>query len=147
MTRARAAALAGALTLAVVGLAGCEKPTPGVTVWSGTSSERVQAQCWAFSSGGTVDATTCLQGAAHVPSLAVGPQQTVGISVDPVVAAGGWYPTIGTQRLTASPVTSTYYRFALGESDLQQSLDLRVLALSGGQQVRGVWQVTLKRAG
>ena len=27
-------------------LAGCEKPYPGVTAWSGTSSEHVEALCW-----------------------------------------------------------------------------------------------------
>ena len=42
-------------------LAGCEKPYPGVTVWSGTSSEHVEALCWQPKEIGGLTPKECAQ--------------------------------------------------------------------------------------
>ena len=73
---------------------------------------------------------------ARVPVI---PGQVIGISVDPVVADAGWFPVIGSQRLTQQPITSTYYRFTY--PDLQEvpadGVSLQVVA--GADGTLGLW--------
>ena len=147
MTMRRTAVIAGMLATAALTLSACEKPAPAATVWSGSTSDRTEARCWSSDATQTVNLSSCVAGGTAVPTLSVLPGQTIGVSVDTAAARYGWYPTIGNQRLTAQPLTTTYYRFALSESDLTQPLQLRVLALGqGGQQLRGVWLFNLTRA-
>lgn len=132
--------------LLLLALAGCDKPTPGVTVWSGTSSDHREAQCWSSDPSVKVDPARCLDQRGAIGSVDVTPGSTVGISVDPELAANGWYPAIGDKRLTNKPVKETYYRFALSEANLAQPLELRVLALgSAAEDVRGLWLFELAR--
>jgi hypothetical protein len=81
-----------------------------------------------------------------VSEIPVVPGQTIGISVDPVVADQGWYPVLGNQRLTSSPVTTTYYRFTY--PDLQaipaDGLALQIVA-GAGEETRGIWVFKLVR--
>lgn len=141
----RFALLAGA-GASVLALSACEKPTPGVSVFSGQTSANSQALCWSFS-GETLDATDCAQDVvesalrgAGVASIPVVPGETIGISVDPSVAAQGWTPVVGSQRLLQTPTTSTYYRFSF--PDLQEvpegGLPLQVVAGSGDSTL-GIW--------
>lgn len=137
-----------AVSLAIVGafaLGACEKPGPGVTVVSGPTSAWRTALCWSFD-GEPLSAETCAQDVvtealdgADVASIPVIPGQVIGISVDPVVADAGWYPVIGSQRLTQRPITSTYYRFTY--PDLQEvpvdGVSLQVVA--GGEGTLGLW--------
>ncbi|MCU0266977.1 MAG: hypothetical protein MUC45_12875 [Actinomycetia bacterium] len=150
MTRRRTAPLVGLSALAVLALSGCEQPTPGVTAWSGRTSEHTEAVCWSRDAATKVDAEACAQAAKQdtVPRIEVVPGSTVGISVDPELAEKGWFPTIGDSRLTVDPVTRTYYRFALSEQNLSTDLELRVLALGEDTAtVRGLWVFQLTRAG
>jgi hypothetical protein len=82
--------------------------------------------------------TEALDG-ADVARIPVIPGQVIGISVDPVVADAGWYPVIGSQRLTQQPITSTYYRFTY--PDLQEvpadGVSLQVVA--GAEGTLGLW--------
>jgi hypothetical protein len=105
------------VAVAVFGLAACEKPNPGATVWSGTNSEHSQALCWSTDPAvaGTRD---CAQdviakfvAGGKAPVITVTPGNTLGISVDPEVADNGWFPVIGQERLSQTPITSTYFRF------------------------------------
>jgi hypothetical protein len=138
-----AVGLTGAGLLA---LAGCEKPGPGVSVVSGTTSEWRESLCWSFS-GEPLSPETCAQDivtqaldGSEVARIPVIPGGTVGISVDPVVADAGWYPVVGSQRLTQQAITSTYYRFTY--PDLQQipedGIALQVVAGQGESTV-GLW--------
>ncbi len=61
MKRLVAIGLAG--TAAATVLAGCEQPTPGVTMWSGTHSTRAQALCWSDDPTQSVDAQKCAEAA------------------------------------------------------------------------------------
>ena len=149
-TRRRVAAAAlAAVGLAVVGiftLAGCEKPGPGVSVVSGSTSAWREALCWSFS-GEPLSPETCAQDVvtnamdgADVAQIPILPGNVIGISVDPVVADAGWYPVIGSQRLTQQPVTSTYFRFTY--PDLQEipaaGVALQVVA-GQGEETLGLW--------
>jgi hypothetical protein len=143
---ARRPAALGLAVAALLSLAACDKPDPTVTVNSGSSTGRSDALCWNRDNA-TVSQSDC-RATGDVPTIEVSPGQTVGISVDPAIAATGWIPAIGTQSLVGAPLTSTYYRFALNEQNLQQPLELRVYAVVKGQQPqqqRGLWIFRLQR--
>lgn len=76
----------------------------------------------------------------RIARIPVAPGQTVGISVDPVVADAGWTPVIGNQRLTSQPINALYFRFAYPE--LQEvppdGLDMQIVA-GRGAQTKGIW--------
>lgn len=146
MTPGRLPLLAAGTVVLAVALSGCTKPAPGVSVFSGTTSEYRAAACWAFDGAG-VDATECasdlLAEAADGGTLAripVVPGNVVGISVDPAVADAGWTPRIGGQALTPTPLTTTYWRFTFPE--LQQlpaeGVPMEIIAGTEGR-TDGVW--------
>lgn len=151
--RARGVLAATAAAAAVVVLAGCEKPTPGISAFSGTESVRTQALCWSPEATGSVDAKACAQQVANtvasggdVPTLRVTGDATLGISVDPVVADNGWNLSINGTPINADPITETYYRITYPQAGANIQLpatgSLQVIALGeGGQKVRGVWGV------
>jgi hypothetical protein len=142
LRRTAVAVAAGALLLT-----GCEKPTPAVGVFSGTTYEHVDAVCWNRDDA-PVDEQECDPAGADVGEIPVRANETVGISVDPEVAEGGWFPTINDQQLVEEPITETYYRFALGLGDVRgEELLLRVQAVTGeGEElgVRGTWLFRLQ---
>jgi len=145
----RSRALVGVLaTCAALGLAGCEKPAPGVTIFSGSDSTHSEAVCWSFTEE-PLDVTECAEGIAtaapdqQLQSIEVRPGATLGISVDPEVAEAGWTPTIDNQPLSSEPLTATYFRFTfpdLGFSSGQ--LGLQIVAGDTSQQ-RGIWAFVL----
>jgi hypothetical protein len=146
-SRTRVAALAGVVALAALVLSACQKPTPLVAVQSGGATVHREAQCWAYPADGAVDPKTCRPEAGEAGQITVSEGQTIGISVDPSVADQGWFPLIDGARLVAQPLTTTYYRTALDNTQLQTVRLLTVTALaSDGKSVRGVWSFILTPA-
>ena len=156
MASARTSRLVGTLVVAAAAalvLTGCEKPAPGVSVFSGTTTQWRTAVCWAFDTE-ALEPGDCAQDllteasagdvVARVPVL---PGDTIGISVDPKVADAGWTPVIGQQRLTSTPLDTTYYRFTY--PDLQEvpadGVLLQIVA-GRGESTRGIWVFRLDRA-
>lgn len=142
----RRSALVVMASAAVFALGACEKPAPGISVFSGTTTKHDAALCWSFS-GDSLSPEDCAQDVVQealtgsgVFSIPVIPGETVGISVDPKVADEGWTPVIGTERLVQTPINSTYFRFSF--PDLQEvpagGLPLQVVAGSG-EVTRGIW--------
>jgi len=130
---------------ATAALASCEKPPPGVTVFTGTNSERLSPTC--FSWDGQIDAQQCITDAAQraasgqTADLSVVPDNVVGISVDTSIAEQGWYPTIAGQRLTQESITDTYFRFTFPRVPASpQGYPLAVI--SEGEQ-KGVWALRM----
>lgn len=128
-------------------LAGCEKPYPGATAWSGTSSEHVEAVCWQPAEVGGLTPTECAQDVLEragsgqgVATLEVAPGDTVGVSVDPKVAEGGWSVQIAGQTL-ATGLTDTYYRFTFPEQGAVEpgGYTLQVIAAAQPNGARGYW--------
>jgi hypothetical protein len=128
-------------------LAGCEKPNPGVTVWSGTSSEHVQALCWQPKELGGLTPKECAEdvlaaagSGQGITALEVAPGETVGVSVDPVVAEVGWSLQIAGQTL-ATGLTDTYYRFTFPETVATEGAGytLQVIAAAKPNGARGYW--------
>jgi hypothetical protein len=131
-------------------LTACEKPAPLVTVFSGTNSEWSRALCWSEDPNESIQAQGCAasivaaasEGGA-APTIHVIPGDVVGISVDPVVTDGGWYPVIGTERLSSTPITSTYFRFTFPEFQPipEEGVEMRIQAVGNGGEndLRGIW--------
>lgn len=141
---------AAAVVLASGALAGCEKPAPGVTVFSGSDSVRTSALCWSFS-GEPLASDECTAQIAEgvtpdsAPDLRVRGGNTVGISVDPVIADAGWVPAIGGQRLVEQTITETYFRFTFPATEIpEQGYGLEILA-GQEQELKGVWAIRLVR--
>ena len=141
--RRRSAILACVLASSALVLVGCEKPTPGVTVWAGTSSDHREAQCWSFDPAIPVDGKLCSADAQSTGNVKVTPD-TIGISVDPVVAEVGWIPILEGKPLVAQPLRVTYYSFALAEADLQAVKHLQIVSIGAdAKSARGVWNFNL----
>jgi hypothetical protein len=150
----------GKFTLAAVALAatslvltGCTKPAPGASVFSGTVTKHREATCWAFDAPAlaTGDCAQDLIAQAAtgdaVSVIPVVPGDTVGISVEPVVAETGWFPVVGNQRLTSTPITSTYYRFTFPELQEVPAEGLLLQIVAGTDaNTRGIWVFKLDPA-
>lgn len=153
MTRGRLSLIAVGAALVAVTLTGCQKPTPGASVFSGTSTAHSQAACWAFD-GPSVDADECAQdvlakatAGEAVSSITVIPGETIGISVEPVVADAGWSIRIGGQNITPEPVTTTYFRFTFPELQPVSPEGLSLELVAGGDTgTKGVWLFQLQPA-
>lgn len=134
------AAIAPALVIA-----GCEKPHPSVSLWSGTKSVNAEAACW-NNDPARVGAKDCLaelqtlaSSGATLAALPIRSNGSLGISVDPELAESGWTATIAGQQLTQTPVTETYFRISLPSELPQQDFLLTVAANAPKGGNRGVW--------
>ncbi len=137
--------LAGSALLAA-GLTACDKPTPGASVFSGTTSQWRQAACWS-NTDQPIDATRCARdvvnnavAGATVGTIPVVPGQVIGISVDPVVADAGWVATVNDQNITPAAVKSTYFRFTFPDLSQvpEQGIVMKIVAGKAGN-LKGVW--------
>ncbi len=141
-SRLLATASAGVLAFT---LTACEKPNPGVTVWSGTNSEHREAICWTEQDAITPEecAQSIVLSALNDPEVATIPvlaDQTVGISVDPDVAELGWFVAVGGQRFNDGAIYSTYYRFTFPKVSIPEGgYDMQVIAQGKGNATRGIW--------
>lgn len=147
MNSARRSLAITLVALSPLALAGCEKPNPGITVWSGTRSEHTQALCWQPEEGQALGPRDCAQDVLDaagkgegIPRLEVSPGDTVGVSVDPVVAESGWSISIAGQTL-ASGLTDTYYRFTFPEQVATggPGYTMQVVAAAQPTGSRGYW--------
>jgi hypothetical protein len=138
--------LLGSALVLTLALAACTKPNPGISVVSGAVSEHRQAICWTYEMDQlepgmcAQDVVTSAISGDRVARIPVSPGQTIGISVDPIVADAGWSPVVGTQRLTSEPLNTLYFRFAYPE--LQEvpkdGLDLQIVS-GVGDKTKGIW--------
>lgn len=148
MTSVRRSLAIVAVALAPLALSGCEKPNPGVTAWSGTGSEHVEAVCWQPDAATALTATDCAQDVLQrastgegVARLDVAPGDVVGVSVDPAVADNGWGISVGGTTL-ATGIKDTYYRFSFPDTGATQATGytMQVIAQTAdGSASRGFW--------
>jgi len=153
LQRTRFAALAAVALSATFLLGGCSKPGPGASVFAGTVTKFREATCWAFNSDALENGACAQDLIAQAASgdavsvIPVIPGETIGISVDPVVAETGWFPVIGNQRLTTNPISSTYYRFTFPElQEIPAEGVLLQIVAGNGSQTRGIWVFKLDPA-
>jgi hypothetical protein len=145
-------AIASITVALALGLTACEKPNPGVTVWSGTHSEHREAVCWTTQTAITPEncAEEIISSAlsdTKVGTIDVMSEQTIGISVDPEVADLGWYVGIAGQRFNETAIYETYYRFTFPRVAVPESgFDLQIIAQGKGNATRGIWVFKLVNA-
>jgi hypothetical protein len=146
MKRARLAMVLAGSVLLAAGLTACDKPNPGASVFSGTTSQWRMAACWSGSDQ-PIDATKCARDVVNnaVSGVSLGtvpvvPGQVIGISVDPVVADAGWVATVNDQNITPAPVTSTYFRFTFPDLSKvpPEGIIMKILAGKTGN-LKGLW--------
>ncbi len=153
--------IASAAGLGLLLLTACEEPAPGATVFSGSTSAHREAICWSFDASQAADEGDCsldlesqaasdtakalLDEIAIIPTT---PGETVGISVDPDVAANGWLVSINGRSLNREPVTEKYFRFTMPPQPLRRGdAQLVIQALTeDGSEVRGSWLFGLSDA-
>lgn len=141
------------VVVALAALAGCTKPSPGASVFSGTVAVNTEAMCWSDTAD-AIDSHTCAEdmvasatsgkGAA---SVAVVPGDVIGISVDPAVADAGWSPVIGGNPIVQAPLHSTYFRFTYPELQPLPEGGLPLMIVAGdANNMRGIWAYVLTPA-
>ncbi|WKX71021.1 hypothetical protein [Streptomyces sp. XD-27] len=157
----RAAIAAGAVTLGLLGLTACDKPTPITTVTVGSHSESSEATkgCRGDSKElSQKDIQTCLNKESG-EKISVEPGQKVRIGVDPEVADSGWV-VIAAGPVMNEPAKSTYRTFDGEELFAQKNemgqpmppkdeVTIAIVELGKGkgrnQGVKNMWHFTLKR--
>jgi hypothetical protein len=123
--RALAVVSAGA---AMLGLTGCEAPTPIVTLQSGTAVVKTEASRWCF---GGVD-RECRETPLPVTRLEATPGQRMIVDVDGKIADRGWYvelEVVGGDQTSASDPRDEH---TLSLVVPPQPVQLTVRALDGG---------------
>ena len=137
---------AGVAGVAVLALAGCTKPTPEVTVWSGTSSVVRPATCWAPDTTVTQAVRDCIAHATSqptdsIPTLEVTPGDVVGINVDEPLVEATWLPSVGGQALSQGPIDESYFRFTYPNVETPPEGFLLAVTARGtaADQDRGLW--------
>ena len=85
--RPLASVAVGALLL--VGLTGCEKPTPGVTLSSGTRSVHIESTTYCRE-GQSAAAQNCVEHLTRVGQIRVKAGNPVSVDVDKSIAENGW---------------------------------------------------------
>jgi hypothetical protein len=125
--RLLAASVAG---VAVLALAGCQRPAPIVTVVSGTSSTWKEADAYCFP-GQSVQQGNCARRDSHVAKLEVVPGQRVGVDVSRPVQERGWLVELsspGNQPQSSDVQKSHYFSFTAPNTG-PQGLRLTVKAV------------------
>jgi len=146
MKRARTVMVLAGSVLLAAGLSACDKPNPGASVFSGTTSQWRQAACWSTTAA-PIDAAKCARDVVDnavsgvtMGTIPVVPGQVIGIAVDPVVADAGWVARVNGQNINPAPITSTYFRFTFPELSQvpPQGIVMEIVAGPEGT-TKGLW--------
>ncbi|MGW3242050.1 hypothetical protein [Streptomyces sp. NPDC001070] len=153
--RRRAAAL-GAVSLGLIALSACEKPTPLATVTVGDKTVTTEATSKCYVKGKKLTEQVflaCLQ-TKPKKTVTVRAGDKVRIGVDPEIAEKGWVVATGTSGKSGLLKDTTYRSFDAETllSDSQtgtaaSEVTLNIIETSGAQDYLGVWQFKLKSAG
>ena len=147
--RLRTASALGAVTLGLLALSACQKPTPLTTVTVDGDSVHAQAAC--YNDGKAIPndrLKSCLSKKAGA-SAEVAQGDRVRVGVEPDVADNGWV-LYGSQQQEAFHTTyqsfsgDAFFQSAQGGAP-SDSAQLTVLELKDSK-VTGVWVVKLKRS-
>ncbi|MFH8368678.1 hypothetical protein [Streptomyces sp. NPDC018031] len=153
----RAAAAACAVTLGLVALTACDKPTPVATVTVGSHSEVSEATKGCYDEDGISkkDINTCLNKETG-ETLTVHPGERVRIGVDPKIAEDGWVVVTGPEPVMNDESTETYRSFdgeklfetrnQMGQTEIRDEVTLAVVQLGEKDTAPpvGMWHFKLK---
>ena len=139
--RARSAVLA----LAVLALAGCEKPTPGVTISAGSASAHIESTTFCRD-GQTPAKKNCVEHLTRLGVINVKQGQLVGIDVDNAIAKHGWVVVDVGQKLTSGVQHEHYFSYTPSFS-AGPTIELDVKSLdrvADNANVTGIWRFELR---
>jgi hypothetical protein len=142
--RARPLVHAAAAAVALTALAGCQKPTPGVTVSSGATSSHIEATVFCRD-GQSVQKQDCVQHLDRVAVVRVKSGERVGIDVDTSLAKHGWI-LFDTGANARSNIQDEHYFTYTPDFRQNPIVNLEVRSLdkvSESAQVTGVWKIQL----
>jgi hypothetical protein len=141
---ARPLVRAGAAAVALLTLAGCQKPTPGVTVTSGASSAHLEATLFCRD-GQSVQKQDCVQHLDRVAVVRVHAGDPVGIDVDSSLADHGWV-LVDADANQRSAIQDSHYFSYTPDFGSNPVLNLEVRSLdkvATTAHVTGVWKIQL----
>lgn len=162
MSIRRAATSIGAISLGLVALTACDKPTPLATVTVGTRSVTAEAVDKCYARGKKLPTTifrACLE-AAPKHHITVGLGDRVRIGVDPKLAKKGWLIATGATLATPEPLKDkTYWTLdsttlfsqqdpQTGETTALKEVTLNIVESSDttGAETYGVWKIKLVKS-
>ena len=141
---ARPLATVAAGSCLLVGLAGCQKPTPGVTVSSGTHSVHVESATYCRD-GQTVAKQDCVEHVSRVGIIEVKQGNRVGIDVDNAIAKHGWILVDADAKARSAVQDEHHFAYV---PDFQRGpvihLEIRSLDhVADDANITGVWKFQL----
>ncbi|MEC4020864.1 DUF2771 domain-containing protein [Streptomyces sp. H27-D2] len=159
----RAAAALGAVTLGLLTLSACEKPTPLATATLGTTTVTTEASC--YKDGEAIKRSVvekCLnEKAEHTITVKAG--EKVRIGVDPKIADTGWMLTVNGRAALEEISDQTYVSLPgaafftapqgangpTGPRPKEVQISVIEVHVEKGkpQEYKGVWHLKLKRDG
>ncbi|MFG2892054.1 hypothetical protein QOM21_15115 [Streptomyces sp. Pv4-95] len=153
----RAAAAIGAVSLGLITLSACEKPTALATVTVGSTTVTSEATAGCDGDGKVLDKKTiesCITKKGG-KTITVRPGEKVRVGVEPDVAKSGWI-VIGGGPVMREPSKETYRSFdsdelfaqqnpQTGQTSYTKSVTLQVAELGAGQGPKTMWHFTLKQ--
>ncbi|GAB3649573.1 DUF2771 domain-containing protein [Streptomyces sparsus] len=151
---ARTAIAAGAVSLGLIALSACEKPTPRVTAVAGSTSVSTEAAC--YDDGKNISeqrATSCAE-RKPTETLTVGEGDMLRLGVEPEIAETGWVLFLNGQQAISEPITGTYRSFQSdaffqqqspmgGPGEKASSVNVSIAEFDG-KNYKGVWNIKLK---
>ncbi|UED85734.1 hypothetical protein [Streptomyces profundus] len=108
----------GTVSLGVLVLSGCEKPSPNAhfTLDSSSKTRETARDCHGHGEAlGVTRALECLASDEGAVSFSTSPGDTFRIGVDPAVAEDGWVLFVNEQLYRIEPYTGTYQSFPSGD--------------------------------
>ncbi|MBH5336379.1 hypothetical protein IHE55_16980 [Streptomyces pactum] len=151
----RAAAAACAVTLGLIALTACDKPTPVATVTVGSHSETSEATKGCYTEGKRLDDKTVDKCLDKKPSetITVHAGEKIRIGVDPEIADSGWILLSGRNQISDAS-TDTYRTFdhedlfqvrnQMGQLEQRDEIVLSIVELPKQGAPKGMWQYQLK---
>jgi hypothetical protein len=141
------------VSLGLLALSACEKPTPVATATVNGTSVSLEASC--YNDGNTVpsgEVKSCLSKKPE-KSVKIGAGDKLRVGVDPEMAESGWLLFVNGQPALPSPVKKTYYSFP-GEAFFQQQSQTGgqgpakktaqvSIVTTDGSSFKGVWHLKL----
>ncbi len=154
--RLRTSTAIGAVSLGLLALSGCEKPSPLVTAT--VNSETVTAEAACHADEGSLpgaEAKKCL-GEKAEKTVEVGPGDKFRLGVEPDMAETGWLFIIDNRPVLPGTSKKTYYTFngdslfqqqgQNGQATTKESVKATVVQMDDGE-FKGVWHLKLKKTG
>ncbi|WP_232109975.1 hypothetical protein [Streptomyces buecherae] len=154
----RVAAAVGAVSIGLITLAACDKPTPLATVTVGTSSVNSEATDGCYGDGKVLNekkTKDCLSKKGG-KSIKVAPGEKVRIGVDPEIGESGWV-MVSSNPLMKEPSKDNYRSFdgdtlfeqkdpQTGQTvGMRDKVTIAIVELKGNDGPKAMWHFNLER--